>query len=151
MRQNRNNVLTGGIGKDSFKFTTTGHIDTITDFSVIDDTIILENAVFAALTTTGKLAASQFRIGTNALDADDFIIYNNATGVLLYDGDGNGAGAAVQIATLTGGLSMTNADIVVIQIRSIFLILSHASRVLLDLQLRVMLREGLNNTKNVSL
>ncbi len=114
MRQNRNNVLTGGIGKDSFKFTTTGHIDTITDFSVIDDTIILENAVFAALTTTGKLAASQFRIGTNALDADDFIIYNNATGVLLYDGDGNGAGAAVQIATLTGGLSMTNADIVVI-------------------------------------
>ncbi|SFE19455.1 DUF4347 domain-containing protein [Nitrosomonas sp. Nm166] len=108
------NTLTGGAGKDNFRFTTTGHTDMITDFNVIDDTIQLENAVFTSLTTTGKLAADQFRVNTQALDANDFIIYNDATGALWYDADGNGAGAAAQIATMGTGLNMTNADIVVI-------------------------------------
>ena len=108
------NSLTGGAGNDIFKFTTKGHIDAITDFSVVNDTIQLENAVFTALTTTGILAASQFKIGAQALDADDFIIYNNVTGALLYDANGSGVGAAVQSATLGVGLAMTNADIVVI-------------------------------------
>jgi Ca2+-binding RTX toxin-like protein len=108
------NKLTGGSGNDNFKFTTKGHIDTITDYNVLNDTIQLENAVFTALTATGILAASQFKIGTKALDANDFIIYNKTAGALLYDADGNGAGAAVQIATIGAGLNMTNADIVVI-------------------------------------
>lgn len=108
------NTLTGGAGKDIFKFTTTGHVDMITDFIVADDTIQLENAVFTALTATGTLAVGQFRIGATALDANDFVIYNNTTGALLYDADGNGAGAAVQVAAIGAGLSMTNADIVVI-------------------------------------
>ena len=109
-----NNMLTGGTGNDVFKFTTLGHIDTITDYNVANDTIQLENAVFTALTTTGTLAAGQFRIGTQAVDANDFIIYNNATGALLYDANGNGAGAAVQIATIGVGLAMTNAEFVII-------------------------------------
>jgi len=108
------NSSTGGTGNDIFKFTTKGHIDTITDFNVVNDTIQLENAAFTALTTAGTLAASQFKIGTQALDADDFIIYNNVTGALLYDANGSGAGAAIQIATLSAGLAMTNADFVVI-------------------------------------
>ncbi|MBA3755275.1 MAG: calcium-binding protein [Nitrosomonas sp.] len=108
------NTLTGGTGNDIFKFTTTAHIDTITDYNVANDTIQLENAVFTALTTTGTLAFSQFRIGTQALDANDFIIYNNVTGALLYDANGNGAGAAVQIATIGVGLAMTNVDILVV-------------------------------------
>ena len=109
-----NNMLTGGTGNDVFKFTTLGHIDTITDYNVANDTIQLENAVFTALTTTGTLAAGQFRIGTQAVDANDFIIYNNATGALLYDANGSGAGAAVQIATIGVGLAMTNAEFVII-------------------------------------
>jgi len=111
-----NNVLTGGAGNDFFRFTTTGHVDTITDYNVVNDTIRLENAVFTALTTTGTLAGNNFKIGAAAADADDFIIYNNVTGVLLYDADGNtfGGVAAVQIATVGVGLAMTNADIVVI-------------------------------------
>ena len=108
------NTLTGGLGKDIFKFNTASHTDTIADFVVVDDTIQLENAVFTALTTNGTLAVSQFRIGANALDSNDFVIYNSTTGKLLYDADGNGAGAAIQIATLSAGLAMTNADIVVI-------------------------------------
>jgi Ca2+-binding RTX toxin-like protein len=107
-------ILTGGGGRDIFKFTTAGSIDTITDFVVVDDTIRLENAVFTKLTATGTLAASRFKIGSQAMDADDYIIYNNVTGALYYDSNGNGAGATVQIATIGIGLSMTNADFVVI-------------------------------------
>jgi len=107
-------ILTGGIGNDIFRFTTLGQIDTITDFNVVNDTIQLENAVFTALTATGTLAAGRFRIGANALDANDNIIYNSATGALIYDANGNGAGAAVQIATIGTGLALTHADIVVI-------------------------------------
>jgi len=108
------NTLTSGSGNDVFKFTTMGHIDTISDYNVVNDTIQLENGVFTALKTTGTLGAGQFRIGTQAVDANDFIIYNKAAGELLYDADGNGAGAAIQVATIGVGLSMTNADIVVI-------------------------------------
>ena len=108
------NKLTGGKGNDIFRFTTDGHIDTITDYNVANDTIQLENAVFTALTTTGTLAASYFAIGANALDEDDFIIYNKPIGALLYDADCNGAMAAIQIATLGSRLSLTNEDIVVI-------------------------------------
>lgn len=106
--------LTGGIGNDIFRFTTTGQIDTVTDYNVANDTIQLENAVFTKLTTTGTLAAAQFRIGAQAADSNDFIVYNNITGALSYDANGNGVGAMVTIAMIGVGLNMTNADIVVI-------------------------------------
>jgi Ca2+-binding RTX toxin-like protein len=48
------------------------------------------------------------------LDANDYVVYNNTTGALLYDADGSGATAAIQIATIGVGLGMTNTDIVVI-------------------------------------
>ena len=51
------NKLTG-TGNDIFRFATKGHIDTITDYNVLNDTIQLENAVFTALTTTGALSPS---------------------------------------------------------------------------------------------
>jgi hypothetical protein len=60
------------------------------------------------------LAASRFKIGSQAVDADDYIIYNSATGALYYDSTGSATGAAVQIATMGVGLNLTNADFVVI-------------------------------------
>ena len=108
------NTLTGGAGKDTFKFTTTSDIDTITDFAVIDDTIQLDNYIFAALKTEGTQSAGKFVIGTQALDANDFIIYNDVTGALLYDADGSGGGAALTIATIGTGFAMTHSDFVVI-------------------------------------
>lgn len=107
-------ILTGGAGADVFRFNTRWQADTITDYNVTEDTVQLENSVFTALTTVGTLAAGQFRVGTQALDANDFIIYNNTTGVLIYDANGNGAGGQMQIALIGTGLNMTNADIVVI-------------------------------------
>ncbi len=106
--------LTGGTGNDVFKFTSMGPVDVIVDYNVANDTIQLENSVFTALTAVGTLPASQFRIGAQALDANDHILYNKATGALIYDANGNAAGGAAQIATIGTGLALTSADIVVI-------------------------------------
>ena len=112
-----NDSLSGGAGNDIFVFNTAlnaaTNVDAITDFSAPADTIWLENAVFAALTTTGVLAASAFAIGA-ATTADQHILYNNANGWLSYDADGNGASAAVHFATLTTHPAITNADFVVV-------------------------------------
>ena len=109
--------LTGGEGKDTFVFDTAlnaaSNIDKITDFSVGDDTVRLENSVFTAL-ATGTLAAGAFYVGTAAHDASDRIIYNKTTGALTYDSNGNAAGGAVQFATLSTNLALTNADFMVV-------------------------------------
>jgi len=111
-----NDRLQGFGGADTFAFTTAlgaGNADTIADFSAADDTIALDDAVFAGL-TLGALNPNAFVTGTAALDADDRIIYNSATGALYYDADGNGAGAAVQFATLQGAPIITASDFMVI-------------------------------------
>lgn len=110
-------TITGGAGRDQFNFTTAlgaGNIDTILDFSVADDTIALSRAIFTAAGPAGVLASTAFHTGAAAADALDRIIYNSATGALLYDADGNGAGGAMQFAQLAAGLSMTNADFLLI-------------------------------------
>ena len=77
------------------------------------DTIRLENAVFSGL-QAGTLAADGFFLGTAAQDAEDRIIYNKATGALLFDADGTGIKAAVQFATLSTKPTISNADFVVV-------------------------------------
>jgi Ca2+-binding RTX toxin-like protein len=55
-----------------------------------------------------------FVIGASADDANDYLVYNDTTGALYYDADGNGGGAAVQIATLDAGLKLTSASFVLV-------------------------------------
>ena len=113
-----NDTLSGGAGADQFVFNTAlnaaTNVDTITDFTVVDDTIQLENAVFTQFATPGTLTAAAFYAGAAAHDADDRIIYNAATGDLSYDVDGTGAAAAVKFATLSTGLALANTDFLVI-------------------------------------
>ncbi len=113
-----NDTLTGGAGSDTFFFNTAlsavTNVDRITDFSVPADTIRLENAIFAALGTTGTLAAAAFHIGAAAADTSDRIIYNSVTGALIYDSNGSTSGGSVRFATLDAGLALTNADFVVV-------------------------------------
>jgi len=114
-----NDTLTGGPGMDTFRFdvpaNAASNLDTLTDFTPADDTIELENAVFAKLTATGPLAAGNFSATGVATDADDYVVYDAAIGALYYDADGNGAGAAVQVASLgtTVHPVITAADFVV--------------------------------------
>jgi Ca2+-binding RTX toxin-like protein len=106
-------TLNGGNGLDTFRLNSLSFIDTITDFVVADDTLQLVSSVFTRL-TTGVLNPTNFTIGTSAIDADDYLIYNYATGTLLYDTDGNGASSAVQIALLGTNLALTNADFTIV-------------------------------------
>ena len=110
-----NDRLMGGAGADSFLFTTplSGNGDRILDFSAPQDTIRLDNAIFDAL-PVGALAPGAFRIGAGAGAAGDRIIYDSATGILLYDADGTGPTAAIRFATLSTGLALENRDFVII-------------------------------------
>ncbi|NMQ27230.1 matrixin family metalloprotease [Candidatus Accumulibacter phosphatis] len=114
-----NDTLIGGSGSDSIRFDTLlnalSNRDTISDFDVAADSIELENAIFSSLSSTGTLAAGSFRsaAGVSAVDANDFILYDNVSGALHYDADGNGAGLAVQFASLSSGLALTSADFLV--------------------------------------
>ena len=114
-------TMTGGAGLDTFRFETapsaSTNLDTIVDFSLADDTIELENAIFTALTATGALNATSFRSGAGiitAADANDYLIYNTTTGFLYYDANGSATGAAIQIATFTGKPLLTASDFLII-------------------------------------
>jgi Ca2+-binding RTX toxin-like protein len=109
-------LLVGHGGADMFLFSVRpngGDVDRIADFSLVDDSIGLDAAIFRA-GPAGVLRAQAFYVGAAAHDATDRIIYNSATGALYYDADGSGAGAAVQFAEVSAGLAMTNADFVIV-------------------------------------
>ena len=107
-------ILSGGGGKDSFEFESAidggTNVDTISDFSVADDTIFLSRSVFTAIGVNGGLSAGAFVTGTAAADAGDRIIYDSASGRIFYDADGTGVVAAVLFARVTAGTSLTHAD-----------------------------------------
>jgi serralysin len=110
-------VLTGGNAEDVFVFGAGAMdgVDTITDMQVNFDEIRLSRAEFAGIGVIGSdMYTNRFVTGTAALDELDRIIYDSATGALMYDGDGDGAGLAVQFAQLATGLALTAADILVI-------------------------------------
>lgn len=111
-----NDILTGGSGADIFKFSTApgaGNVDTITDFAAADDTIQLRFANFTGM-GQGTLLAQQFVLGTQALDGNDRLLYDQSTGNLFYDADANGAGEAVLFANLQTQPVITNADFVIV-------------------------------------
>jgi serralysin len=111
-------TLIGGSGKDVFVFnikpSRSTNLDRITDFSVLDDTIWLENAVFTKLGAGGKLPTSAFWTGSKAHDTTDRVVYDSASGALYYDADGIGQAAPVKFGQLSKGLKMTAADFLVI-------------------------------------
>jgi Ca2+-binding RTX toxin-like protein len=113
---NGNDLLQGLSGADEFTFTTAlgaGNVDTILDFVSGTDRIAIDNTVFNTL-PNGPLNPNAFFAGAAAHDADDRIIYDSATGQLYYDADGNGAGAQVLFATLTGAPVIASTDFQVI-------------------------------------
>jgi Ca2+-binding RTX toxin-like protein len=117
-----NDSLIGGAGQDRFVFDSelgSGNVDTVHGYNVTDDTILLDRSIFTGLSPSSTLAASAFVSGAGpaavASDADHRIIYNTATGALLYDADGSGTGTAIQFATLTPIVgTVTNAEFLII-------------------------------------
>jgi Ca2+-binding RTX toxin-like protein len=117
-------TLWGGDGQDFFVFNATPNkrtnLDKIVDFKPRDDTLWLDNAVFRKLGKHGSEAApsllgrKHFTTGDKGKDSNDFVIYSKKKGILYYDSDGNGAKAAIEIATMKKGLKMSHADFFVI-------------------------------------
>ena len=129
------NILDGGAGKDMlfgnggadiFLFSTalntapggtfaglasTANVDQINGFA-FDDKIGLDAARFGLI--PGALAPGAFVLGTAAADANDRIIYDQATGALLFDSDGTGAAAAQLFAYINGPFSLDASYFVVI-------------------------------------
>lgn len=110
-----NDTLSGGTGADQFVFDTRPgrtNVNTISDFDVARDSILLDHDIFGAL-KTGALAPSAFTIGAKAADGNDRIVYDSRTGTLSYDADGSGKGAAVQFTKIDAGLALGASDFLV--------------------------------------
>jgi len=107
--------LSGGAGNDSFAFNSpTLGVDTIADFNVANDSIIVSATGFGGGLTVGTLSSSRFALGTGATTSSQRFIYNQTTGSLSFDVDGSGASLQQQLANLTPNLALTNSDIVVV-------------------------------------
>ena len=74
---------------------------------------MLARATFAAL-AAGGLSAEQFVLGTDALDCNDRILYDSASGNIFYDSDGFGGSVAIRFAQVSGSPALTHLDFLVV-------------------------------------
>ena len=79
----------------------------------VDDLFRLDRSVFAGLISAGPLFGAEFVIGRHAVDDSDRIVYDKASGDLLFDADGAGGAAAVKFAAVDPGTSLTADDFAV--------------------------------------
>ncbi|MBD2197113.1 MULTISPECIES: Ig-like domain-containing protein [Calothrix] len=109
-------TVTGGAGNDSFYLTrnSVGEFDKLTDFLPTVDTIVISKSEFGLSQDIGTLDPNLFRLGTKATAASDRFIYDISKGNLLFDADGIGGTAQIQIAQLTNKVALTSGDISVI-------------------------------------
>ena len=109
-------TLIGGDGADSFYFTTLpvfGVAGKILDFTSGTDKIVLSQSAYANL-NLGALSADAFVAGTAPQDPNDRLIYDSATGALIYDPDGSGAQGGILITVLENHATLTASDFFVI-------------------------------------
>ncbi|MBB3645492.1 Ca2+-binding RTX toxin-like protein [Rhizobium sp. BK619] len=107
-------MLTGG---DSFAFDVKPDnmsVDKIRDFSsAAEDKLLLDHSIFAALSLSA-FSDESFVHGKKALEADDKLIYDQASGILSFDADGSAAGAAIHVAELDNSAELHFKDFLLI-------------------------------------
>lgn len=105
-------VLKGNYGDDTFVFDQklgTGNMDTISKFSVKDDTIHLDRKIFVGL-EKGKLGDAHFTVGKNAQGDDPQVIYRDNKGLLLFDADGAGGDDPQKFAKMQKNKDLSHDD-----------------------------------------
>ncbi|MGD9918987.1 MAG: calcium-binding protein [Paenirhodobacter sp.] len=111
--------MIGGDGNDAFRYDSVADAgDVILDFHNVagdNDRFLFDATAFGGL-PTGTIAASSFitRADHVAQDANDYFIFDTSDRSLWYDADGNGAEAAIMIADLQAGATVTYVDIVLV-------------------------------------
>ena len=90
--------------------------DTVKDFSSTQGDKLVLNALFFEGISAGNTVGNQIDLvnGTAATSAKPTLLFNAATGILSYDADGNGSGAAVNFAKLENVTTLSNTDFIVI-------------------------------------
>ena len=108
-------LLTGNAGSDRFGYFAPNHGgDTITDFTLGEDSIVISASGFDSDLSLGTVDESQFVVGNAAEDSDDRFVYNANNYRLLYDSDGNGSNRARAIATFSNDIVLSNQDLEII-------------------------------------
>lgn len=100
--------ITGGSGADTFVFNhvAKGNADKIKDFNLGEgDLFAFDSTIFTALGEAIGAGNVVIAAKAQAQDADDFLLFSTKGGKLYYDADGNGAGAAIQLAAVKGSLT----------------------------------------------
>jgi Ca2+-binding RTX toxin-like protein len=103
-----NDVLIGVANSDTFTFAGPDlGTDTIADFTPSEDTILVDAQGFGGgLVSGGILADNQLFIGSSATNASQRFIYNQGTGALIFDSDGDGPNTPIRFANLSPNLSL---------------------------------------------
>ncbi|WP_125730857.1 beta strand repeat-containing protein [Microcystis viridis] len=124
-----NDTLTGAAGIDQIEYRSTRAfvasdfgVDTISDFVLNQDKIVLSKTTFAALTSgvgNGFNQPSNFAVvANNSLVAasNAFIVYSSGTGHLFYNQNGSaaGLGTGANFAVLTGNPTLTANDFLLV-------------------------------------
>jgi serralysin len=113
-----NDTVSGGAGVDQFVLNNTG-IDTISDFTALNEALQVSAAAFGGGLSLGTLALGSFLstnvVGaTSATSSTQRFVFNTVSRGLYFDVDGLNGLASVQIATLTGVAALSNTNISVI-------------------------------------
>jgi Ca2+-binding RTX toxin-like protein len=109
-----NDTLTGSAGNDIFRFNLASEFgDRINDFTKNQDKLEIAGAALGGALPLGVLGAANFANGAPTAALPQFV-YTKATGMLDFDADGTGAGAAVNVAYLANKVSLVAADVIII-------------------------------------
>lgn len=103
-----NDTLTGGAGSDTFTAIANNGLDRITDFTSGADKILLDSSYTHTATVDFVSGAG----AQSATSTNSTFLYDTSTGILSYDADGTGAGAAVQLFNLGAGTALVASDLV---------------------------------------
>ena len=107
--------LRGGVGRDRFTFEYLNQgVDRILDFNVNQDLIELDGSRFPGNLELGQLLDSAFQLGSSAVSGQDRVIYDQNTGSLFFDPDGDGAQSQRLLLVLTNRSDLSARNIRII-------------------------------------
>lgn len=113
-----NDLLSGGAGADTYAFASwVGNgIDSILDFTTGSDKFQLSGSGFGLLPGAAIVNGVNFFAAASpfAASAQGTLLYATGVGILYYDPDGSGAGAAIALAQLLGAPSLSAGDFAVV-------------------------------------